>query len=74
MVDARAVHFWDNEQLVSDDLARAYGSPGQLIWDAFFVFGPDVRWGERPPDAVESGAPVVERMATLEAALRPYLE
>ncbi len=39
MVDARASHFWDNDQLVSDDLAQAFGSEGQLVWDAFFAFG-----------------------------------
>jgi len=74
MVDDRATHYWDNEQLVSDDLAAAFGSPGQLVWDAFFAFGPDAVWAERPPDPIATGAPVVERVATLATALRPYLD
>jgi hypothetical protein len=73
MVDGRARHFWDNEQRVSKDIAATYGSPGQLVWDAFFVFGPDARWNEGPPRPLADGSPVVENMATLESALNPYL-
>lgn len=73
MVDARASHFWDNDQLVSDDLAQAFGSEGQLVWDAFSAFGPDAVWEERPPAPLARGAPVVEEVGTLETALRPYL-
>ena len=74
LVDRRATHFWDNEQLVSDDLASAYGTPGQLVWDAFLVFGPDAAWDDRPPEPLGRRSPVVEYMATLKSLLRPYLE
>lgn len=74
VVDRRAAHFWDNEQRVSEALGDAYGSPGRLVWDAFFVFGPDATWELGPPDPVATGSPVVEHMATLESALKGYLE
>ena len=73
MVDARASHFWDNDQLVSDDLAQAFGSEGQLVWDAFFAFGPAAGWEERPPAPLATGAPVVEEVGMLRTALQPYL-
>lgn len=73
MVDQRATHFWDDTQLVSDDLAAAYGAPGQLLWDAFYVFGPDASWGAGPPRPLGSGSPVVDHMASLLTLLRPYL-
>lgn len=73
MVDRRARHFWDNEQRVGKELANAYGSPGQLVWDAFFVFGPDELWRGGPPRPLESGSPVVEHMAALKSALNPYV-
>jgi hypothetical protein len=73
MVDQRATHFWDNTQLVSDDLAAASRTPGQLVWDAFYVFGPDASWGARPPRPLGSGSPVVDHMASLLTLLRPYL-
>jgi hypothetical protein len=74
LVDGRATHYWDNERRVSDALDEAYGSPGQLVWDAFYVFGPGASWNERPPRPLESGSPVVEHMATLKSALNRYLE
>ena len=74
LVDQRTTHFWDNEQRVSDALAHAYGAPGQLVWDAFFVFAPDASWIDAPPRPLGSGSPVVEHMATLKSVLNPYLE
>ena len=74
LVDRRATHYWDNEQRVSNALGNAYGAPGQLVWDAFFVFGPDASWTDGPPRPLESGSPVVEYMATLKSVLTPYLE
>ena len=73
LVDERATHFWDNEQLVSDALGDAYGSPGRLLWDAYFVFGPDARWDGGPPHPLGSGSPVVDYTATLKSLLDPYL-
>ena len=73
LVDGRATHYWDNNQLVSAVLGDAYGNPDRLVWDAFFVFSPDAKWDDGPPDPVETGSPVVEYMATLKSALSPYL-
>lgn len=73
MVDRRARHFWDNGQRVSHELAAAYGSPGQLVWDAFFLFGPGEHWNHGPPRPLAEGSPVVENMATLNSALNRYL-
>ena len=74
LVDRRATHFWDNEQRVSHALGDAYGSPGQLVWDAFFVFEPNAKWGEQPPRPLGSGSPVVDHMASLNSQLNPYLK
>jgi hypothetical protein len=73
LVDGRATHFWDNGQLVSEALGTAYGSPGRLVWDAFFVFGPDASWEAGPPRPLGSGSPVVDHLVTLRSLLDPYL-
>jgi hypothetical protein len=74
MVDPRATHFWDNERLVSDELANAYAKSGDLVWDAFYVFGPEATWEDDPPRPLGDGSPVVEHMATLKLLLEPSLE
>ena len=73
VVDTRAAHFWDDDQLVSEELGDAFRSDG-LVWDAFYVFGPHATWTERPPDPIGSGAPVVAEMTRLETLLEPYLD
>jgi hypothetical protein len=73
VVDPRATHYWDNDQVVSGALSRAFGSGGGLVWDAFFVFGPDATWDDDPPSPLGSGAPVVDGIGNLESTLGPYL-
>ena len=74
LVDRRTIHYWDNDQRVSQALADAYGSPGQLVWDAFFVFGPDANWKDGPPRPLATGSPVVEYMPTLKSVMTRYLQ
>ncbi len=48
--DSRAERFYDPEarvgKLYSGILHLPWGLPA---WDVYLVFGPEVRWGERPP-------------------------
>ena len=49
--DERAVFYWDGDQ----DLGMSYGRTidlprgRQLAWDIYFVYGPDVEWGDTVP-------------------------
>ena len=49
--DERATFYWDGVQ----DLGLAYGRAielprgRQLAWDIYFVYGPEVEWGETVP-------------------------
>jgi hypothetical protein len=73
VVDPRASHFWDNDQIVSAALADAFGDDG-LVWDAFYVFDDEAAWDARPPTPLGTGAPVVAQMTRLRALLEPYLD
>jgi hypothetical protein len=68
----RVRQFWDGERVLGRHLAKldlgGLGYAG-VVWDAFFVFGPEGRWAERPSALVGSGAPVIDKTAELEAAL-----
>ena len=67
IADERATHYWDNDRTIEEHFVRQ-GAPA--VYDFFYVYGPDVAWGEKP-DA--TGAPVVTEAGKLEAALQPYL-
>jgi hypothetical protein len=73
MVDERVTQFWDNGQLVSDEVGRILGAGDVLAWDIGLVYGPGTHWEHRLPKPVETGAPVVAAIGSLEAALAPYL-
>jgi hypothetical protein len=71
--DARAVHFWDEAQSAGRLFAgvlprlaaqRAAGSidlEGDVLWDAYLLFGRDARWetDEAPPDVVSWGSTIL---------------
>jgi len=46
--DSRVVHFWDEEKLAGRFWAENVTQAGDIEWDAFFLYGPDASWGERP--------------------------
>ena len=73
LVDERVRQFWDNDRLVSDEVGRLAGAGEGLAWDVYLVFGPDATWDRRLPAPLGSGAPVVVRIESLAALLRPYL-
>ena len=74
--DPRARHFWDEQRVVGRWLAEAgVGEPPSsgVVWDAYFLFGPDAVWDERPAPLAGRGAPVVSSTDALERDLRPLL-
>jgi hypothetical protein len=75
--DRRARHFWDEGRVVGRWLAEAgVGEPPSsgVVWDAYFVFGPDAVWNERPAPLADHGAPVISTTDTLERELAPLLD
>jgi hypothetical protein len=74
--DPRARHFWDGDRVVGRWLAdaRVAGeSAGGIVWDAFYVFGPEAVWNEKPAPVLAFGGPVVSEAGALERALKPLL-
>jgi hypothetical protein len=77
LADRRVTHFWDGERLAGTWLAdRDLGGLGYagIVWDAFFVFGPEASWGDEPGPLHASGAPVIARSRHLADSLQPLLE
>lgn len=60
LTDPRVVHFWDEEKTVGRwymnriaqiQPARAAGSAGlggNVLWDAYLVYGPESQWSDSP--------------------------
>jgi hypothetical protein len=75
--DPRVRHYWDGERVAGRWLAEAGVGGGEsfagVVWDAFYVFGPDAVWNEKPAPVAAFGAPVISGAGELERALRPLL-
>lgn len=75
--DPRVVNLWDGELAVSKRFAASDSlgiEPfGPILYDAFFLFSPEARWGEDPTGLVAAGLPVIGETAKLAAAAKQLL-
>ena len=63
--DPRAMHYWDKGKVVGryyEERVTQLGDPGdeRIEWDAYFLYGPDVTWGEEPPAQISWGRTIVD--------------
>jgi hypothetical protein len=75
LTDPRAVHFWDEDKEVGAWFGKrvGYTKNDGVLWDAFFLYGPDAAWGDPPGPLVVWGRPVIEDREELEKGLRTLL-
>jgi hypothetical protein len=76
LADPRVTHFWDENRIVGLWFAKAdLGGLGYagIVWDAFFLYGGEARWGRVPGPLVRAGAPVISTSDRLDAAVRRIL-
>ena len=75
--DPRVTHFWDEERAAGewfanpDNLGIEY--PGQVMWDAFLLFGRDAHWDAAPSNLLASGWTVIGNTEQLETTLDAHL-
>ena len=76
LADARVHHFWDEQRTTGRWFAEAdleVDRFGPIVWDAFFLFGADSRWGDEPTALLAYGSPVIGATGPLERKLGPLL-
>ena len=75
--DRRAVNLWDEERVLGTWLGEreqfGAGGLGTIVWDAYFLFGPQAQWRAVPDDLLASGAPVIGETSKLASALAPLV-
>jgi hypothetical protein len=67
-----ARHYWDARRIVGRWLAdQDLGGLGYagVVWDAYFLFGRDAHWLDRPAPVLASGSPVISSTGLLIRAL-----
>ncbi len=78
LADPRVTHLWDPERTVgrwlADDQNADLGDTGEVVWDAYLLFGPEATWESALSEPLVWGAPIVGRVPELVDALAPLLE
>ncbi len=72
--DRRAVHFWDENRIVGQWFAEKVEGHRGVVWDAYFLYGPEAKWEGMPAPLISSGSPVISRRNELERSMGPLLK
>ena len=76
ITDKRSVHFKDSEQVSGRWFTanmKDCTSLGDAAWDAYYLYGKEAKWDERPSPTLACGTPIVQAWDELEKAIEPLL-
>lgn len=77
LTDNRAMHFWDEQRTVGRWFARQenpQGGDNGMVWDAYYLYGPDAQWDSKPEPLISKGATVRDEADELKKQLIPLLK
>ena len=74
--DPRVLHYWDEKKRVGRFYADKdpESNDPDVVWDAFYLYGGDAKWIERPDRELATGITVRNEFDTLKTALLPLLQ
>lgn len=60
LTDPRVVHFWDENRVVGRWFAQhdPENSDNGIVWDAYYLYGPEAAWDSKPQPLISAGATV----------------
>jgi hypothetical protein len=70
--DIRVTQFWDKGRLISHSMGEH--NRRSVVWDYVAVYPAGPVWGDRPPQALYDGGPVVRVTEEVRAALTRALQ
>ena len=74
MPDTRVMHFWDGERKIGEWFAEQVEGYDGIVWDAYYLYGPDATWETVPSPLVSSGSTIYGERKQLETQMRIMLE
>jgi hypothetical protein len=64
--DPRVGHFWDEQKVVGRWFAeQARWEDGDVMWDVYFLYGPEAQWGENPGEPLAHGGTIEDEASQL---------
>ena len=73
--DPRVVEYWDKDKTIGRWYGKnvTRGGDDHVEWDAYFLYGSDAVWAERPEPMLSWGRTIVGTREQLRAAITPLL-
>ena len=73
IADPRVTRLWDEQKIVGRWLVDhgVVDYAGEVLWDAYLLFGPEAIWDEMPAPLISWGEPVYRTEHQLKTALSP---
>ena len=74
--DARVTHWWDEGRRVGCWYAvhdRPAGSVGPVVWDAYYLYGPEAVWEAAPEPLLGKGVTILGRRGSLSSEIMALL-
>ena len=74
--DPRVLHYWDDKKKVGRFYAGKdpESDDPDVVWDTFYLYGSDAKWGEKPDRELATGMTVRSEFDTLKTASLPLLQ
>lgn len=66
--DRRVTNFYDPKRVAGLWFGQHTAGSVGIVWDAYYLYGPDATWGAEPAPLVSSGGPVIFSTADLASA------
>lgn len=76
ITDPRVTHFWDEQKLIGRWYAKQDAPEAgdeQIVWDAYYLYGPEAEWTVKPEPLISHGATVVDEFEELRKQVLPLL-
>lgn len=72
--DSRVVHFWDEKKKVGRYFADKDPETDDpdVIWDAYYLYGPEAQWLTKPEPLLASGSTVIDEFEKLKSRFASF--
>lgn len=71
--DPRVTNFWDEGKVTGRWLAQHVTGEEGIVWDAYFLYGPEAHWDSLPGPLLSSGGSVLGSAGQLQQSIEPLL-
>lgn len=70
--DPRVTNFYDPKKTVGSWFSQHVDGENGIVWDAYYLYGPDATWAAEPGPMVSSGRTVIGSTGDFAAAFRKF--